>query len=63
MRFADLPEDFLTALQDDIHAKRGAATPAVRGGSVEVTAYLAGRPYTDVTTVDGFPAEPLTPWL
>ncbi|MFF9041809.1 maleylpyruvate isomerase family mycothiol-dependent enzyme [Streptomyces sp. NPDC014892] len=63
VRFTDLPEDFLTALRDDIGTKRGESTPAVRGRPAEVTAYLAGRPYTAVTTVDGSPAEPLPPWL
>ncbi|MFE2041995.1 maleylpyruvate isomerase N-terminal domain-containing protein [Streptomyces sp. NPDC059477] len=36
---------------------------AVRGTDAEVTAYLAGRPYTGVTTAEGLPAEPLGPWL
>ncbi|GAA4719650.1 maleylpyruvate isomerase family mycothiol-dependent enzyme [Phytohabitans rumicis] len=64
VRFADLPEPFLAELRADIRTKRGAdAVPAVRGDPAEVTAYLAGRPYTGVTATDGSPAEPLPPWL
>lgn len=59
--FADLPEGFLDALREDILAKR--EIPDVRGDLAEVTAYLAGRPYTGVVTADGSPAEPLPPWL
>lgn len=29
----------------------------------QITAYLAGRPYTDVRTTDDTAAEPLPPWL
>ncbi|MEV0639874.1 maleylpyruvate isomerase family mycothiol-dependent enzyme [Streptomyces sp. NPDC050619] len=64
IRFADLPEEFLAELRHDIVGKRGSDTvPTVRGSSADITAYLAGRPYTGVTTGDGSPAEPLTPWL
>ena len=64
IQFADLPEEFLAELRHDIVAKRGSgAVPTVRGGDADLTAYLAGRPYTGVTTPDGSPAEPLTPWL
>ncbi|MFI6284622.1 maleylpyruvate isomerase family mycothiol-dependent enzyme [Streptomyces sp. NPDC051018] len=62
--FADLPEAFLAELRADILARRGRDTvPAVHGSPAEITAYLAGRPCTGVTTTDGLPAEPLTPWL
>jgi maleylpyruvate isomerase len=62
--FADLPEAFLTALSADIIGKRGAQNvPDVRGSTAAVTAYLAGRPSTDVTTADGQVPEPLPPWL
>ncbi|MGW4201102.1 maleylpyruvate isomerase N-terminal domain-containing protein [Streptomyces sp. NPDC004726] len=63
VRFADLPEEFRTALRDDIRARRGDGVPAVHGDDAEITAYLAGRPYTGVTTADGLPAERLPPWL
>ncbi|MEJ3749615.1 maleylpyruvate isomerase family mycothiol-dependent enzyme [Actinomycetes bacterium KLBMP 9797] len=64
VRFADLPERFLAELRDDILARRGPDNvPTVQGSPAELTAYLAGRPYTGVTTVDGRPAEPLAPWL
>ena len=62
LRFADLPEDFLTALCDDIRAKRG-DVPELRGPLPEIAAYLAGRPYSGVTGAGGDPAEPLPPWL
>ncbi|QKW06194.1 maleylpyruvate isomerase family mycothiol-dependent enzyme [Streptomyces sp. NA04227] len=62
--FADLPAPFLAALSADIRAKRGSdQVPAVQGDPAEVAAYLAGRPYTGVTTADGVPAEPLSAWL
>jgi uncharacterized protein (TIGR03083 family) len=62
--FADLPERFLAELRADIRAKRGAdGLRAVHGSPAAVTAYLAGRPYSGVSTADGFPAEPLPPWL
>lgn len=60
--FADLPTDFLQALSRDIRNKRGDA-PEVRGPLPETTAYLAGRPYCSVLTLDGSPAQPLPPWL
>ena len=60
--FADLPGGFLEALCDDIRTKRG-AVPDVQGPLPDVAAYLAGRPYTNVTTPDGKPAEPLPAWL
>jgi uncharacterized protein (TIGR03083 family) len=64
IRFADLPERFLTELRADILTKRGTHTvAAVHGDPAEITAYLAGRPYTGVTTTDGSAAEPLPPWL
>ncbi|MFK0286552.1 maleylpyruvate isomerase family mycothiol-dependent enzyme [Streptomyces sp. NPDC090499] len=62
--FSDLPAEFLAALREDILARRGSANvPAVHGDPAEVTAYLAGRPSTGVTTADGAPAQPLGPWL
>jgi uncharacterized protein (TIGR03083 family) len=64
IRFADLPEEFCAELRHDIVGKRGSDTvPTVQGSNADITAYLAGRPYTRVTTGDGSPAEPLTPWL
>jgi uncharacterized protein (TIGR03083 family) len=64
IQFADLPEGFLTELRHDIVDKRGSDTvPAVQGSDADITAYLAGRPYTGVTTGDGSPAAPLAPWL
>ncbi|MFE4756806.1 maleylpyruvate isomerase family mycothiol-dependent enzyme [Streptomyces mirabilis] len=64
VQFTDLPEEFLAELRHDILTKRGSgAVPAVRGGDADLTAYLAGRPYTGVTNPDGSPAAPLTPWL
>ncbi|AVH56094.1 MULTISPECIES: maleylpyruvate isomerase family mycothiol-dependent enzyme [Streptomyces] len=64
LRFADLPEAFLAELREDILARRGRdSVPAVHGSPAEITAYLAGRPYTGVATADGAPAQPLTPWL
>lgn len=61
--FADLPPEFLSALREDILTKRAGAVPRVSGDPAQVTAYLAGRPYTGVTTEDGTSAEPLPPWL
>ena len=64
LTFADLPGDFLAALREDITSKRGAENvPAVRGSDADVTAYLAGRPHSGVTTPDGAPAPELPPWL
>ncbi|MFE7719680.1 maleylpyruvate isomerase family mycothiol-dependent enzyme [Nocardia rhizosphaerihabitans] len=54
--FGDLPDVFLTALVEDITAKRG-AVPTDDGPLPEVAAWLAGRPHTLV----GAPA--LGPWL
>src|ERR1700685_2201568 len=62
LTFAGLPEAFLTALRADITGKRGAQhVPDVRGSTAAVTAYLAGRPFTDVPTPDGQPPEQLPP--
>ncbi|WSQ14754.1 maleylpyruvate isomerase family mycothiol-dependent enzyme [Streptomyces sp. NBC_01231] len=64
IQFADLPKEFLAELRHDIVGRRGSSgMPAVQGSDADITAYLAGRPYTGVTTGDGSPAEPLTPWL
>jgi uncharacterized protein (TIGR03083 family) len=64
LTFADLPGDFLAALRADIVGKRGAQNvPDVRGSTADVTAYLAGRPFTGVTTPDGQLPEQLPPWL
>ncbi|MFE3021649.1 maleylpyruvate isomerase family mycothiol-dependent enzyme [Streptomyces sp. NPDC059256] len=64
VRFTDLPTAFLTELRADIRTKRGPDTlPITQGHPAEVTAYLAGRPYSGVTTTNGTPAEPLPPWL
>ena len=64
VRFADLPERFLAELRADILARRGpGAVGPVHGDPAEITAYLAGRPYTGVTTDGGSAAEPLPPWL
>ncbi|MFF8772475.1 maleylpyruvate isomerase family mycothiol-dependent enzyme [Kitasatospora sp. NPDC015120] len=62
--FADLPEDFLRELEQDIRATRGhGAVPALAGPRAEVTAYLAGRPATGVTTTDGGLPPTLPAWL
>ncbi|MFD4406144.1 maleylpyruvate isomerase family mycothiol-dependent enzyme [Nocardia sp. NPDC058499] len=54
--FADLPDDFLTALVADIRTKRGLGE--VPGGPLpEVAAYLAGRPHSLAGVAD------LGPWL
>jgi maleylpyruvate isomerase len=66
LTFADLPEPFLTALGDEIRAKRAAAGEQIGelvGSLPDVTAFLAGRATTDVTTPDGAPAPSLSPWL
>lgn len=60
--FADLPPDFLEALCDDIRTQR-TDVPEVTGPLPEVAAYLSGRPYTNVLTPTGSPADPLPPWL
>ncbi|PPJ08874.1 maleylpyruvate isomerase [Nocardia nova] len=54
--FGDLPADFLTALVDDITAKRG-TVPAADGPLPQIAAWLAGRPHLPT----GAPA--LGPWL
>ncbi|MBI4940318.1 MAG: maleylpyruvate isomerase family mycothiol-dependent enzyme [Actinobacteria bacterium] len=64
--FADLPDAFLSALGDEIRAKRAAAGEQVDGlvGSLPaVTAHLAGRGTSGVTTQDGAPARAPSPWL
>jgi maleylpyruvate isomerase len=64
LTFADLPGDFLAALREDITGKRGTGNvPEVRGREADVTAYLAGRSSSGVTTPDGAPAPGLPPWL
>ncbi|MGW5191025.1 maleylpyruvate isomerase family mycothiol-dependent enzyme [Kribbella sp. NPDC004138] len=62
LTFADLPPDFLEALCEDIRTQRG-DVPEVRGPLPELAAYLSGRPYADVVSSDGTPAESLPPWL
>lgn len=64
--FADLPAAFLEPLRAEIVAKRsvaGEAVPELAGDLPEVTAYLAGRAATGVSTADGRPAPALGPWL
>ncbi|MEU5398070.1 maleylpyruvate isomerase family mycothiol-dependent enzyme [Streptomyces sp. NPDC005963] len=64
VRFMDLPTAFLTELRADILTRRGQnAVPVTHGHPADVTAYLAGRPHSGVTTTDGAPAEPLPPWM
>ncbi len=64
LTFADLPGDFLRELREDIRAKRGHhAVPDVKGSPADVTAYLAGRPASGVTSADGGPPPTLPPWL
>ena len=60
--FADLPDDFLSALHADIQSKRGQIFDLV-GDAAEVVAYLAGRPSRGVTTRLGTSPPPLGPWL
>lgn len=58
--FADLPEDFLAVLADEIRTKRGLSEDDLRGLSGElpdVAAWLAGRPHGLVD------APELGPWL
>ncbi|RZT16577.1 maleylpyruvate isomerase [Kribbella sp. VKM Ac-2569] len=62
LTFADLPTDFLEALCEDIRTERG-DVPEVHGPLPEIAAYLAGRPYAEVSFADGNPATPLPPWL
>jgi maleylpyruvate isomerase len=54
--FRDLPEDFLTALIEDIRTKRG-DVPSADGPLAEQAAWLAGRPHTLAHAPD------LGPWL
>jgi maleylpyruvate isomerase len=62
--FADLPADFCTALRENIISTRGASqVPTVVGAPADITAWLAGRHYSGVTTASGEPAPPLPPWL
>ncbi len=65
LTFADLPTAFLRALQAEIRARRTAAGEdvTVAGSLADVTAYLAGRGTTGVTTAAGDPAPAPTPWL
>lgn len=64
LTFADLPDDFLRELREDIRARRGHdAVPDVRGSLADVTAYLAGRPVGGVTSADGGLPPTLPPWL
>ncbi|HET9859272.1 MAG TPA: maleylpyruvate isomerase family mycothiol-dependent enzyme [Nocardioidaceae bacterium] len=62
--FADLPDDFLGALHDDIVTKRGAdAVLPLEGALADRVGYLAGRTNAGVTTTDGGPPPELSPWL
>ncbi|MQA60718.1 MAG: maleylpyruvate isomerase family mycothiol-dependent enzyme [Actinophytocola sp.] len=61
--FADLPEDFLHALEADICAKRGKRATDVEGTLAARVGYLAGRTTWGVTGADGSPAPELPPWL
>lgn len=64
LSFADLPPAFLTALRDEILAKRAAERlPELHGALADVTAYLAGRPHGPVTADAGAPPPDLSPWL
>ncbi|NUR97870.1 MAG: maleylpyruvate isomerase family mycothiol-dependent enzyme, partial [Kribbellaceae bacterium] len=49
LTFADLPEDFLTTLCEDIQTHR-TDVPPVTGPLPDRAAYLSGRPYTNITT-------------
>ncbi|RYP87722.1 maleylpyruvate isomerase family mycothiol-dependent enzyme [Nocardioides guangzhouensis] len=60
--FADLPDDFLTALEADIHEKRGAGVLGIEGALADRVGYLAGRTTAGVTA-GGAPAPDLPPWL
>jgi len=56
--FADLPDEFLSALIADIRTKRGQELDGVPDGPLpEVAAYLAGRPHSLAEVPD------LGPWL
>jgi maleylpyruvate isomerase len=64
--FADLPSDFLAALREDILLSRTFANKNasdLEGSLADVTGYLAGRRFSNVTTADGEPAPELGPWL
>lgn len=61
--FADLPADFLVALEADIRAKRGDDVPDAAGNLADRVAWLAGRGSDEVTAIDGGPAPVLAPWL
>jgi maleylpyruvate isomerase len=61
--FADLPADFLAALEADIRAKRGDDVPDVSGDLAARVAWLAGRGSDGVTAIDGGPAPVLARWL
>ena len=64
LAFADLPDAFLAALRADITGKRGPENvPDVRGSAADVTAYLAGRPFSGVTMPDGGSPPELSTWL
>jgi maleylpyruvate isomerase len=61
--FADLPADFLAALEADIRGKRGDDVPAVEATLADRVAWLAGRSTSGVTAADGGPAPVLPAWL
>ena len=61
--FADLPHDFLTALEADIRGKRDAGLPEIEGNLADRVGWLAGRTTAGVTAADGGPAPVLPPWL
>lgn len=66
--FADLPEEFLLDLVDDIRTKRagtpGDQVPEVSGPPAQVAAYLAGRgDGAGLTTPDGSAVPTLPRWL
>lgn len=61
--FADLPDDFLAALEADIRAKRGDDAPGVEGNLADRVGYLAGRTTSGVSARLGAPAPELPAWL
>lgn len=61
--FADLPDDFLAALEADIRAKRGDDAPEVEGSLADRVGYLAGRTTSGVSARLGAPAPELPAWL
>jgi len=66
LTFADLPQDFLSALIAEIRAKRAGAgerVPELVGSLADVAGYLSGRGTSGVTTPDGGAPPALTPWL